>query len=97
MTLLHIKVCFDVTNEHKKTAYALDSLWGFIIKSSYWAALLIYAVTVACTGYTPKPRCFGGRDQGMAAPCAAETWLLQLLPVPTVKGKRDRGLDKHAA
>lgn len=56
LTLIHIKVYFDIINEHNKTGCALDSLGGFTIKSFYWAALLIYAVTVACAGCTPKPR-----------------------------------------
>lgn len=43
LTLLQTKVYFDIINEHK-TGYTLDPLWGFIMKSFYWAALLIYAV-----------------------------------------------------
>lgn len=77
---------FAVIHEHKKTGYALDSLWGFIIKSSYWAALLMCAVTVSGTGHT-EAQMIRWESPGHGCPLCSRHTMLQLLPVLTVEAE----------
>lgn len=86
MTLLHIKVYFAIVHEHKKTGCALDSIWGFLIKSSYWAALLVCTVTVAGTGHT-EAQMIQQESPGHGCSLWSGHTVLQLVPVPTVEGK----------